>query len=209
MDSLLTVEIPAGLKNLNYEAFAYCDKLKTIYISGNEPVEGTFDLSNITSLSSYALHSCSAVEKVILGDIANISSHAFSKCTSLETVTVNNTNTVNVAANAFYAANSTNKNMKTVFFKGSMTATATSFTDVAVKIYVSSAEDAEAFNALGYTNAKAVYYDGNGTVSGVITTQGFQVRLEDYNGLRSIFSVDEGKIASTRPWDILLLNTVQ
>ncbi len=195
MDSLLTVEIPAGLTKLGTEAFAYCDKLLTIYISGNEPVVGTFDLSNITSLSSYALHSCTAVKNIILGDIATINAHAFSKCTALETVTVNNTNAVNVKENAFYESKVINQNMKAVTFTGPMTATATSFTDVAMNIYVASAEDAEIFNELGYTNARAIYLTGSGSA---VTHEGFSVRIADYNGLRSFFKFDKNIAAANK-----------
>ncbi|MBR6604006.1 MAG: leucine-rich repeat protein, partial [Clostridia bacterium] len=195
MDALLTVEIPAGLTKLNYEAFAYCDKLNTIYISGNEPIEGTFDLSNITSFNNYALHFCPSVKNVILGNITTISTHAFSRCASLETVTVNNTNTVEVMANAFYSSASINKSMKTVIFKGPMTATATSFSDVAMNIYVASAEDAEAFNALGYVNAKAVFLTD---ASSAIAHEGFAVRIEGYNGLRSFFSFDNSVLKANK-----------
>lgn len=44
-----TVEIPTSLVKLGKNSFAQAGSLKTIYIRGNEPIEGVLDLSTVTS----------------------------------------------------------------------------------------------------------------------------------------------------------------
>lgn len=63
---LETVEIPASLVELTGQTFETCSKLKTIYIRGNDPVEGTFDLTNITKLDNYVFDGCGSVSAIKL-----------------------------------------------------------------------------------------------------------------------------------------------
>ncbi len=66
MDTLKTVELPESCVELSGTTFELCTSLSTVYVKGNEPVEGTFDLSNITKLAKYSLDGCRAVKKIIL-----------------------------------------------------------------------------------------------------------------------------------------------
>ncbi len=64
--TLKTVELPESCVELVGTTFELCTSLTTIYVKGNEPVEGTFDLSNVTKLAKYSLDGCRAVKKIIL-----------------------------------------------------------------------------------------------------------------------------------------------
>ncbi len=60
-----TLEISENVSKMDHIAFEYCTNLKTIFVTGNEPVTGTFDLSNITSFGSYLFDGCRYVENII------------------------------------------------------------------------------------------------------------------------------------------------
>lgn len=60
------VELGANVTTLDSAAFEGCSNLTTIYRKGNEPVEGTFDLTGITSLGTYLFDGCKFVENIIL-----------------------------------------------------------------------------------------------------------------------------------------------
>ncbi|MBR3965782.1 MAG: leucine-rich repeat protein [Clostridia bacterium] len=61
---LKQVEIPASLTVLGESALQTCHTLESVYIRGTEPVKGLFDLSNITSMSTYVFDDCKAMTSV-------------------------------------------------------------------------------------------------------------------------------------------------
>ncbi len=64
--NLHTVMIGKNTTTFKHAAFESCTNLKTIYRNGNEPVVGTFDLSELKSLGSYLFDGCRYVENIIL-----------------------------------------------------------------------------------------------------------------------------------------------
>ena len=108
-----TLEISENVSKIGHVVFAGCTNLKTIFITGNEPVTGTFDLSNITSFGGYLFDGCRYVENIIFNteksfslpteflksnnaltslyipsNITSISPASFSRCTALANVYV-------------------------------------------------------------------------------------------------------------------------
>ena len=108
-----TLEISENVSKMDHIAFEYCTNLKTIFVTGNEPVTGTFDLSNITSFGGYLFDGCRYVENIIFNteksfslpteflksnnaltslyipsNITSISPASFSQCTALANVYV-------------------------------------------------------------------------------------------------------------------------
>lgn len=55
---LKVVEFPTSLTTVNHAAFESCRSLVTIYVKGNDPVEGTFDLTYVTKLEGYCFDGC-------------------------------------------------------------------------------------------------------------------------------------------------------
>ena len=106
-----TLEISENVNSFGLAAFAVCRNLKTIFVTGNEPVTGTYDLSNVTSFGGYLFDGCRYVEKIIFNitenfslpveflknnqvltelyipkNIYRINAAAFSRCTALKNV---------------------------------------------------------------------------------------------------------------------------
>ena len=50
---LKVVEFPTSLTKVSGAAFESCGRLTTVYVKGNDPVEGTFDLTYVTKLEGY------------------------------------------------------------------------------------------------------------------------------------------------------------
>lgn len=59
------IELGANVSKLGGMAFEGCSALKTIYRKGNTPVEGTFDLTGISSFGAYLFDGCKYVENII------------------------------------------------------------------------------------------------------------------------------------------------
>ncbi len=122
MNSLTTVELTKNIKTINSGAFQNAQYLTTIYIKGNEPIEKTWDLSLVTSMSgSYQFDGAgkkSGFDNVILSDnltgaigdkfisynssleeisfpegVTSLVERALYNCTALKTITVNGANT--------------------------------------------------------------------------------------------------------------------
>ncbi len=53
MDKLKSVELGPNVSQLDLSAFSGCKSLTTIYRAGNEPIEGTADLTGITKIGDY------------------------------------------------------------------------------------------------------------------------------------------------------------
>lgn len=60
------VELGANVTTLGSATFEGCTNLTKLYRKGNTPVEGTFNLTGITSISSYLFDGCKYVENIIL-----------------------------------------------------------------------------------------------------------------------------------------------
>lgn len=71
MTTLTTVELPESLTAFNStNSFYHCYALTTIYIRGNDPVVGTFDLSNVeTFRSENCFEGCRSVEQYVFGNV--------------------------------------------------------------------------------------------------------------------------------------------
>jgi len=83
--------IPAKVKLLGYDVFAYCEQLKVVTINGA-----------LKELPSYTFSNCSALEKVTLaGAIKEIKDYAFSNCTSLYQVSISKKVKAEIDSNTF------------------------------------------------------------------------------------------------------------
>lgn len=126
---LETVEIPMSLTSLSGTAFESCSRLATIYIRGNEPIDGMIDLSNITSLGVYCFDGCRAIESIKFGanyvgnipteflknnskikeielpeGVTTVKSNSLVKLSALETLIVNGMDTLLESENVFGSA---------------------------------------------------------------------------------------------------------
>ncbi len=59
MSKLELVELAPSVNKIKRAAFEYGTVLSSVYVRGNEPVEGFFDFSNVTKVESYCLDGCS------------------------------------------------------------------------------------------------------------------------------------------------------
>ena len=86
--ALQTVEISSGLSGtLAATTFNGCTVLKSVYQSGNEPVEGLVDLpADVTKLEWACFQNCKAIVNVVAPGLVDIQNRAFTSCTALQTV---------------------------------------------------------------------------------------------------------------------------
>lgn len=79
-NSLVTIELLDGVKNIGYGAFSECSNLVNIVI-GN----------NVESIGEFAFNECVSLLNVNLPDsVKQIDSYAFNNCTNLKTITIGN-----------------------------------------------------------------------------------------------------------------------
>ena len=84
--NLETVQLPAldGFIILN-AAFEKCPNLKSIYIKGNQPIEGTFDLSTVNAFESYTFSGNYMLANVIINEkVSKIGISVFEDCVNLK-----------------------------------------------------------------------------------------------------------------------------
>lgn len=62
--TLKVVELPKTVTTFDWSVFEHCNALKTVYIAGNEPENGTLDLSCIEKFSGYEFHATTAVKLI-------------------------------------------------------------------------------------------------------------------------------------------------
>ena len=88
--ALQTVEISSALfGTIQNQNFNGCTVLKSVYQSGNEPVEGLVDLpAGVTKLEWACFQNCKAIVNVVAPGLVDIQNRAFTSCTALETVRV-------------------------------------------------------------------------------------------------------------------------
>ena len=86
--NLETVEIPArdGFVILN-AAFEDCNGLKSIYIRGNQPVEGTVDISNVYEIESFTFSDCFLLANAVINEkVSKIGVSVFENCSNLQNI---------------------------------------------------------------------------------------------------------------------------
>ena len=86
--NLETVELPAkaGLAILS-AAFEDCHNLKSVYLRGNQPVEGTVDLSLMDAFESYTFSDCFLIANAVIGEkVDKIGKSVFDNCVNLQNI---------------------------------------------------------------------------------------------------------------------------
>ena len=85
--ALQTVEISSALSGtIQNQNFNGCTVLKSVYQSGNEPVEGLVDLpAGVTKLEWACFQNCKAIVNVVAPGLVDIQNRAFTSCTALKT----------------------------------------------------------------------------------------------------------------------------
>ncbi len=89
--AMKTIEIPYSLSVFSGVVFEYCENLSSIYLSGNEPKEGVFDLSGIKSFGAYCFDGCRYLTTPILSEELSqetIGAETFKNCKGLTSFTV-------------------------------------------------------------------------------------------------------------------------
>ncbi|MBQ8207357.1 MAG: leucine-rich repeat domain-containing protein, partial [Clostridia bacterium] len=93
MRGVTVIEMPTSLTSFNGTPFKGCVALSTVYTRGQEPVEGTFDLSYIKNFASfnYTFSCCQAVKQYVFAEDAymgDLTWANFYKNSSLESITL-------------------------------------------------------------------------------------------------------------------------
>lgn len=202
MAALTTVEITPNLKTLEQGAFMTCSKLSTVYLKGNEPVAGTLDFRYIKSMGSYCFDQGKAAQKYILSDLAGIiGKETFKANTKLTAITIP-AGVSSIGAEAFDSCSAlrdlTVLGMDTAIseyaFAGNTSSTAKNYiNNIKVTAYAgSSAQKFAMDNGLVFKNienGKEIDYSALVDES-FLNFDGYQVRMDSYNGLRSCFISD-------------------
>ena len=86
--NLETVQLPAKEDFLILNgAFQDCHNLKSVYIKGNQPIEGTVDLSKIKKIETYTFTNCYLIANAIINEnVSKIGSSVFENCTNLKNI---------------------------------------------------------------------------------------------------------------------------
>lgn len=91
MTSLKTVMLPSTVSSIDGAVFEHCRKLESVYLEGNSPEQGVFDLSFVKKISSYAFDGCEQLKSVIFSpDLENeaIGTETFKNCKNITTITI-------------------------------------------------------------------------------------------------------------------------
>ncbi|MBR3967385.1 MAG: leucine-rich repeat protein [Clostridia bacterium] len=93
MSGVTTIEMPTSLVKFNGAVLKGCSKLTTVYTRGQEPVLGTVNLSNLTTITTtnYTFSACASVKQYIFGEntkMNNLSWACFLGNTALESLTI-------------------------------------------------------------------------------------------------------------------------
>ncbi len=177
-----TVEIPASLVTLYGHAMnnTHCT---TIYVTGNEPVIGTADLRNITTIGECSIAYNKASHILFSDDLADLqsTSNFFFALSNIEYLRLPK-NISKIVKGEFSGCGK----LKTILIENPDCAIADGAVPSSVKTLI------------GYPNSTAqTYAEAKGlefvpiTASGVLDFAGFSLRITDYNGLRSEFHFDK------------------
>lgn len=91
MTSLRTVMLPNTVSSFEGAVFEHCGKLESIYIEGNMPEPGVFDLSNVKNISAYCFDGCASAERFIFSEDSEqetFGAETFKNCKGLTSFTV-------------------------------------------------------------------------------------------------------------------------
>ena len=85
--NLQEIELPVTPIEIGAGAFEKCYNLRSIYITGNEPVLGTYDLSTVAALESWTFaYNYLVVNPIINENVAEMGSSVFEDCMNIENV---------------------------------------------------------------------------------------------------------------------------
>ncbi len=166
-------------------------------ITGTNTLIGTFknsssikkvilpSISTFTSIGESMFEGCTSLSEVnIPSYVTTIGTNAFKDCTSLVAIKIPSYATA-IEAGAFDGCT----NLKSITLEGATIPTDISGIPDKEGLFVIcvSAEMADSLNASGtWTYTKALYFDGN--FDGNVKMDGFSIRLNNYNGIRGMFS---------------------
>ena len=178
--SLTTVEIPSSVTGITDSAFNGA-ALTTLYVTGNEPVEGVVDLTNITSLGSMSMASCKAHTIKLSDDLTGTwGNNLFYKCENLKYIRIPK----GVTGSTDDPFNEQTRSLTTVLVENPDFV----FSD---KIFGGSTNIT---TIIGYSGSTAETFASNKGLKfipldrkDILTFDSFQIREEGYNGLRSLF----------------------
>lgn len=193
---LVDVTLPNSLVTINDEAFAYCLSLTNVVMPNKvkKISSGAFIGTGLTtviipgsvdSIGMYSFQQSGLNSVTICEGVKAIEPIAFSQCYGLDKVTIPQSVT-SIGAEAFYDC----KNLVSIVIKtknANIDSRAFDFCDSleTICLYKNSTADAF-FSSDEYTK---VYIDEFPNAD-FMTFEGYQVREEGYNGLRSLFKVD-------------------
>lgn len=86
--NLETVELPAtsGFSILS-SAFQECNNLKSVYIRGNQPIEGTVDVSVLDRFETYMFANCYLIANVVINEnVEKIGASVFENCVNIQNI---------------------------------------------------------------------------------------------------------------------------
>ena len=181
LSKCVTVEIPVSLVTL-YGHAMNGTRCTTIFVTGNEPVIGTADLRNITTIGECSIAYNKASHILFSDDLADLQStlNFFFQNSNIAYLRLPK-NISKIVGGEFNGCG----NLKTILIENPDCA----ITDGAVPSSVKT--------LIGYPNSTAqTYAEAKGlefvpiTASGVLDFAGFSLRTTDYNGLRSEFHFD-------------------
>ena len=199
--SLATVECPASLTTLGNCAFNG-SRVKTLYITGSEPETGVVDLRNISVIGDLALANVMATSILFSDNLSGTwGDYLFFQCSNLTYVRIPKGIT----------------ELKAVPFANNINALTTVLIEnPTLKInddgYDPFGGAANLATVIGYKNSSAETYANEKGLEfipldseNVLTFEGFQIREKDYNGLRSIFTVNIKEIGKRNDQGIKVL----
>lgn len=203
MPSLTTVEITENLKAIGGSAFEGGPALTTVYLKGREAVMGTLDLSYVTSIGSGAFNDCKKIKNIILSENLEgaIGSNTFQLCSGITELTIPK-GVTSIGESAFGDASALRKltvlGRNTVIFASAFKSIWTENLINKVKIVAyggSIAHGLARSEKLVFENLESgKVIDYGASPAQFMTYEGYQVRNDGYNGLRSLFRIDKTKL---------------
>ncbi len=91
LENLESVCIPHSLTSIGTAAFEHCKKLESVYLVGDQPRSGVFDMSRVKFIGNYCFDGCGEMTEIILNDAMEqtfIGTETFKNCKGLKTFVV-------------------------------------------------------------------------------------------------------------------------
>ena len=203
MRSLTTVEITENLTEIGSSSFEGGPALTTVYVKGNEAVSGVVDLSFVTSIGGGAFNDCKKIKKFILSEELSgaIGSNTFQLCSGIDSLTIPE-GVTSIGSGAFGDASGlrtlTILGRNTVISASAFKSNWTPDLIKKVKIIAYSGSVAQGLarsEGLVFCNIETgKITDYGASPAQFMTFEGYQVRVDEYNGLRSLFTVDKSRL---------------